>query len=56
MSVKELALDGRDLIGVGVPQGKQIGEILNSLLETVLEEPQKNTKETLLAIVKKHFL
>lgn len=51
VSVKELAIDGRDLLSVGVKQGKQIGEILNSLLDIVLEEPEKNTKETLLALV-----
>lgn len=49
VSVKELAVDGKDLIAAGVPQGKQIGEILNDLLELVLEQPEKNTKEDLLA-------
>ncbi len=49
VSVKELAVDGKDLIAAGVPQGKQIGEILNDLLELVLEQPEKNTKEALLA-------
>lgn len=49
VSVKELAVDGKDLIAAGVTQGKQIGEILNDLLELVLEQPEKNTKEDLLA-------
>ncbi len=53
VSLKELAVDGRDLLAMGVKQGKQIGEILNHLLEIVLEEPEKNTKETLLEIVRK---
>ena len=53
--IKELAVDGKDLLSVGVKQGKQIGEILSDLLETVLEEPQKNTKETLLAYVQETY-
>jgi tRNA nucleotidyltransferase (CCA-adding enzyme) len=50
--VKELAVDGKDLILLGVPQGKQIGEILNRLLALVIEEPEKNEKELLLDYVK----
>lgn len=56
VSVKELAIDGRDLLSLGVKQGKQIGELLNSLLDIVLEEPEKNTKEILLAFVKETYL
>ena len=56
VSVKELAVDGKDLLSVGIKQGKQIGEILNNLLEIVLEAPEKNEKETLLAYVREHYL
>ena len=54
--IKELAVDGKDLIAAGVKQGKQIGEILSDLLEIVLEEPEKNTKEMLLDYVKETYL
>ena len=54
--IKELAVDGKDLLAAGVEQGKQIGEILSDLLEIVLEEPEKNTKETLLDYVKETYL
>ena len=54
--VKELSVDGKDLMAAGVKQGKQIGEILSDLLEIVLEDPEKNTKETLLAYVKETYL
>lgn len=54
--VKELAVDGKDLLSIGVKQGKQIGEILIDLLDIVLEEPEKNTKETLLAYVRDAYL
>ena len=56
VSVKELAVDGKDLLADGVPQGKQIGSILNDLLELVLEDPEKNVKEVLLAQVKENHL
>ena len=53
--IKELQVDGKDLMAAGVKQGKQIGDILSDLLEVVLEEPEKNTKETLLAYVKENY-
>ena len=55
VSIKELAADGKDLIEAGVKQGKQIGEILSDLLEIVIEEPEKNTKETLISYVKEMY-
>lgn len=48
VSIKELALSGNDLIQAGMRPGKEIGEKLNELLELVLENPQKNTKEELM--------
>ena len=54
--IKELHIDGKDLMAAGVKQGKQIGDILSDLLEVVLEEPEKNTKETLLSYVKETYL
>ncbi|MFI3212434.1 MAG: CCA tRNA nucleotidyltransferase [Eubacteriales bacterium] len=52
VSLKELAVTGKDLMDMGIPHGKQIGEILTYLLELVLEEPKRNTKEYLLQKVK----
>ena len=56
VSIKELAIDGRDLITLGIPQGKQIGEILNDLLQIVIEEPEKNHKELLLDYVTQNYM
>ncbi len=53
VSLKNLAVKGGDLLAVGVERGPQIGETLNKLLELVLEEPEKNQKELLLAEVTK---
>lgn len=47
LTLKQLALNGRDLMELGVQQGQAMGEILNTLLEIVLEDPGKNTREYL---------
>ena len=49
LSLKELAVNGSDLIARGIQPGKEIGEILHHMLEKVLEEPELNEKEVLLA-------
>ena len=48
LTLKELAVTGRDLIEAGIEPGPALGETLNRLLELVIEEPQHNTKEYLL--------
>ena len=50
---KDLALNGKDLLDIGVPQGKKVGEILDLLFAQVIEEPEKNTREELLAEAKR---
>lgn len=36
--IKDLAINGHDLISCGVPEGKLIGYILKSLLDMVIED------------------
>ena len=48
VSLRTLAVSGKDLLDAGMKPGKEIGETLQRLLQTVLEEPDKNTKEYLL--------
>lgn len=55
LSLKDLAVNGSDLIRAGMKPGREIGEVLKKLLDEVLEEPQKNKKEYLLAQVKKVY-
>lgn len=50
VSLKTLAVTGSDLIKAGMKPGKEIGEVLNRLLELVIENPEYNEKETLLRI------
>lgn len=49
LTLKTLALSGKDLMGMGAPHGKELGTILAELLDIVLQEPAKNTKEILTA-------
>lgn len=54
LSLKDLAVTGFDLMEMGIPKGKELGEALNYLLQVVLEEPEKNQKEILLEEIKNH--
>ena len=47
LSLKELAVNGHDLMALGYT-GKEIGKLLNQLLEQVLDERLPNDKEALL--------
>ncbi len=50
VSLKELAVSGRDLMAAGMKPGKAVGATLQYLLSQVLEEPEKNKKDVLLAL------
>ena len=47
VSLKDLALRGRDLIAAGMKPGPELGAVLQQMLEHVLEEPEDNTREKL---------
>lgn len=47
-NIKDLSINGGDLIQLGIKQGKEIGLILYELLDAVLENPELNDRETLL--------
>ncbi|MEX2284455.1 MAG: CCA tRNA nucleotidyltransferase [Gemmatimonadota bacterium] len=51
-----LAVDGQDLKRLGLEPGPQFGAILRTLLDRVIEQPELNTKESLLAIVRDELL
>lgn len=52
LTLKDLAVNGKDLISIGIPSGKKLGYILNELMNIVLEEPSQNDKDILLKIAK----
>jgi len=53
-SVKDLDIDGYDLMKIGA-KGKEIGDILNELLELVSEDVSKNNKNQLILYAKEIY-
>ena len=51
VSLKMLAVTGSDLIQAGMKPGKELGEMLNRMLEIVLDHPEMNTKKKLLELL-----
>ncbi len=52
VSLKNLAITGKDLIEAGMKPGKEIGDKLQELLDLVIEEPELNTKSKLLEYIR----
>ena len=52
LSLKDLAVTGKDLIAAGMKPGPELGKVLKELFEIVLEDPEKNTKEYLMKKIK----
>lgn len=50
-SLKDLAVNGGDLIAVGMKPGKEIGAVLNQMLELVLNDEYANDKDALFKAV-----
>lgn len=50
--VKDLAVNGKDILKLGIKPGKELGDILDRLLKKVLERPELNTREKLIEIVR----
>ncbi|NLK46027.1 MAG: HD domain-containing protein [Treponema sp.] len=55
LSLKDLDINGRDLMKIGIPSGKNIGIVLNELFETVLDDPSMNIKEKLLEVAENFY-
>jgi len=48
----QLAIDGRDLIELGIPQGRLVGRLLDDLTERVVAEPALNDRAILLDLAR----
>ena len=55
LSLKDLAVNGDDLAALGIPRSKDMGALLAELLDAALEDPQLNTKETMLKIARAKY-
>jgi tRNA nucleotidyltransferase (CCA-adding enzyme) len=52
LSLKDLALSGKDLLDMGFPEGKNLGELLQKLLDAVLDQPELNERDKLIKMAK----
>lgn len=51
VSLKDLAVNGKDLFELGYKEGKEIGEALKKLLKIVIEKPESNKKKILVKLL-----
>lgn len=52
---KDLAVNGHDLMGIGIPAGPVMGQVLGQLVECCLDDPVCNEKAKLLALAKEWY-
>lgn len=53
LKISDMAINGYDLIDLGIKHGKDIGNMLEYLFEYVLENPDKNDKQILIELAKR---
>ncbi|MGN1156466.1 MAG: CCA tRNA nucleotidyltransferase [Agathobacter sp.] len=53
LTKKDLALNGDDLIAMGMKQGKDVGFVIDRLFDAVIENPELNDKEKLMQLAHK---
>lgn len=51
LTLKDLAVDGRDVIAAGIEPGPEVGRVLEELLERVLDDGIPNNREMLLKLI-----
>lgn len=51
LTLKDLAVDGRDVIAAGVKPGPEVGQVLEGLLERVLDSKAPNRRDVLLKLI-----
>lgn len=48
--IADLAVKGADLSEIGIPKGREMGNILSMLLDRVMQDPELNQRQTLLEL------
>lgn len=56
VTLKDMNINGSDLIRMGISEGKMIGSILNQLFEDIIENPSHNNREYLCEKAEQIFL
>ena len=54
VTARDLLVTGKDLIGIGFNPGPKMGRTLKILLESVIEDPALNERDTLLALAREY--
>ena len=52
VTLRQLAVSGRDLMDLGMKPGRELGNMLSELLEYVIDDPERNRKEILCGYVR----
>ena len=52
VTLRQLAVSGRDLMDMGMKPGRELGSMLAELLEYVIDDPERNRKEILCGYVR----
>ena len=55
MALKDLEINGKDLMELGVPQGRMIGEILATLYDRAIMGNLENNREQLLSAARQRI-
>jgi poly(A) polymerase/tRNA nucleotidyltransferase (CCA-adding enzyme) len=55
LSRDDLAVDGHELAQIGIPRGPAMGVVIDHLVETVLDDPEQNSREKLLEIARHYY-
>lgn len=55
LSVRDLAVNGNDVISLGVKPGKAVGDLLKYALDGVISDAVQNEKDALLSYIKKFY-
>lgn len=55
LSLKDLEINGKDLIDLGIKKGPLFSKILNFLLNDVIDDPKLNKRETLLKLANNYY-
>ncbi len=55
LSLRDLAVTGRDVLAAGVPSGPEVGKLLRGLLERVIDEELPNDREVLLRAIAERY-
>ncbi len=56
LSLAQLAVSGEDVLAIGIPSGKQVGQALNAAMNAVLDGRVENSRTALLEVLRRFIL